>query len=1311
MATANDILRDRGITRAVVIERFENGLVADARAFLKSDVLPAVDARVAARLATITERGLDVGPVTTARLRDLRAGVNKIVNEGFAGISDGARNALIPFASDEVAWQASLVDDFLPARLATNSVSLRQLTSIVASRPFEGAILGRHFSTVAAATVERLDRTIKTGLIQGLTTPQIIASVRDTYPTIGRQAEAVVRTAATHTANWSREAYYENNESVVKGVQWLSTLDTNTCLECMGLDGQVFKPGIGPRPPAHHQCRCTTIPVLKSFKELGIKAKEITATTRASLTGQVPARQTYPGWLRAQNRATQNAALGPTRASIFRHGQLRLSRFTGSDGKILTIKELRQAEARLAANKPITPPTPIPPTAAQKAAQARAETAAKQAAEREAAEAAAKAEIERAAAIARKNAADARAADDLDIASLIDQKAAGTFKLDSAVKTARFEAFEAEFQRRILIIGEKAANTAADVTNHALIGRVGDLKTLVKGQPQGSALRRVHESRLKAFQTELDNRLPKAFKATTDDLPNVGGDSLIARVEDLLETKGSPAGLDVFDTQRLAIFQRELEKRIAFKLQQTAEVAEGLKDAQLVGRLEAISTPAGGPVSALNKIDRQIHAGYKAELNKRIPQQFNKATTFAKAQTDDTLRGLVDSFEANPSLDILQKESLKAYKIELLARAEAKAAIETAAKKAADDALDFVKKPIFEAQGGAAAPNEFDWLGSHYTKFKGSTGSNPGGFYRAANGEELFVKFPKAAGQAFAEDASASLARKMGLQTNDYQFVRLTDGRVGVASKVEKLKEFKNASQISAFADQQALTDQLVHAAWTRNWDAVGLTADNLVLRNGKLLVVDHGGSLKWRAQGALKPGGLPKNAVPELGTLRTVGGNTTAKAAFGHIDDIVLANRIKVTLEPITGLDIQKALSSAKFTGKELVELRIAMIDRRKSLLNWADDVLGKVGVEAKAKPALTTKKAVDAAAKKAGSQTNLIPVTEAQKVAYEKAVEDYNRKLFQRGLSRQVKKDGTLTSSYEKHLRDWAKRMEVDGQVQAGDALIQYDSRLRGLASKTKQQIRSAQKEFRDAIEPLAIQRGFLPAPPRPLVPLTTGGNAGALRAPTMFRTSHPTSKTMKNTIFENASKAGYTREEAAKIWDDFQTATQGWKSGGQRAIKSYQTGKLKPGTRSFDRAKTRAESLEKGFKLQNEGHEGTIWRGETWREGVVDRNWMVNYLENHDTWTFPYNAGFSTEKHIANSFGGQSNLMFEIRGRSSASSIRNMKGGYGNENEILVKKGSRYRIDSWTTGQSTIPSSLVSGGRPFKSQVKVYLTEIFE
>lgn len=111
---------------------------------------------------------------------------------------------------------------------------------------------------------------------------------------LGKQTATVVRTSMQHVNNSARQVVWADNEDIVIGYRWVSTLDDRTSDVCQDLDGEVFKVGEGPIPPAHPNCRSVTIAELRPEFDIFNKG-----ATRSSEDGYVPADMTYHEWLEA----------------------------------------------------------------------------------------------------------------------------------------------------------------------------------------------------------------------------------------------------------------------------------------------------------------------------------------------------------------------------------------------------------------------------------------------------------------------------------------------------------------------------------------------------------------------------------------------------------------------------------------------------------------------------------------------------------------------------------------------------------------------------------------------------------------------------------------------------------------------------------------------------------------------------------------------------------------------------------------------------------------------------------------------------
>lgn len=88
-------------------------------------------------------------------------------------------------------------------------------------------------------------------------------------------------------------------------------------------------------------CRSTSVPVLKTWRELGIDEDEIPKTTRASMDGQVAQDTTFESWLKRQSIERQEASLGKEKAALWRAGKITLRDLLDQDGRPLTLEQLK----------------------------------------------------------------------------------------------------------------------------------------------------------------------------------------------------------------------------------------------------------------------------------------------------------------------------------------------------------------------------------------------------------------------------------------------------------------------------------------------------------------------------------------------------------------------------------------------------------------------------------------------------------------------------------------------------------------------------------------------------------------------------------------------------------------------------------------------------------------------------------------------------------------------------------------------------------------------------------------------------------
>ncbi len=304
---------------------------------------------------TIAEAGEDVAGLSIRELNKLIAKLNAgqaeiygVANSNLAKDSAGIANV---YAAQEVIALTRTVD-LRGTKL--DKFTKKQTFARVLKRPLStnGALLEPWIRDFTVTEIARVSNTIRMGHAQGKTNREMVQQVIGTragsfqdgiLQTTRRNASTVVRTSVQHVASAVRNDVWVKNKDVVKGYEWLSTLDSVTSKQCQSLDGQEFELGKGPVPPIHPNCRSTTTAVLDSkfdFLDEG--------ATRSAKGGPVDADTTYFGWLNDQDEKTQVDVLGAKRAKLFQDGGLSEEKFRAlqfdKNFAPLNLEEMRKIE-------------------------------------------------------------------------------------------------------------------------------------------------------------------------------------------------------------------------------------------------------------------------------------------------------------------------------------------------------------------------------------------------------------------------------------------------------------------------------------------------------------------------------------------------------------------------------------------------------------------------------------------------------------------------------------------------------------------------------------------------------------------------------------------------------------------------------------------------------------------------------------------------------------------------------------------------------------------------------------------------------
>jgi hypothetical protein len=230
------------------------------------------------------------------------------------------------------------------------------LKAMVSDTLLTGAPLKDWWAAQKNDFIFKFNSAVRQGVAQGETISQItkrivgskVEGITGTVELAQRHASALVHSSVMQIANDAKMAVFRENADILNGVQWLSTFDSRSCLECAARSGMTWDLDGNPInatlpfsiPPLHVNCHCVLTGVTKSYRELGLDVdKEI--GTRASDLGQVPADWTFDEFLKHHDAAYQDELLGKGKARMYREGKMTVRDLLSQHGRPLTLKELQ----------------------------------------------------------------------------------------------------------------------------------------------------------------------------------------------------------------------------------------------------------------------------------------------------------------------------------------------------------------------------------------------------------------------------------------------------------------------------------------------------------------------------------------------------------------------------------------------------------------------------------------------------------------------------------------------------------------------------------------------------------------------------------------------------------------------------------------------------------------------------------------------------------------------------------------------------------------------------------------------------------
>lgn len=351
--SANDSMVDLLYERAIDLLRLEAG-TRDKVIVL----LDALEKEIVAAVAAIDPTGPARAKYQRDRLLRLQTEVEASIRATYRTSNTLLGQEIRDVVDNEATWTASAINSSVQATFADAGLTRTLLDTLVSDVLIQGAPTKDWWERQAAGLSNAFMDQMRQGIAIGDPLSKLIDRVRGNATQRGvmdlarNSAERLVRSSVQTAANVARESTYEQNSDLIKALQWSATLDTRTSIWCITRDGHQYgvadKEAMDGGPPwlsgpgaLHWQCRSTSIPILKSWRDIGIDADDVPDTTRASMDGQVAAGLSFEQWLKKQSAARQDTVLGNGKASLWRAGKINFRDLLDQNGRPLTTEQLR----------------------------------------------------------------------------------------------------------------------------------------------------------------------------------------------------------------------------------------------------------------------------------------------------------------------------------------------------------------------------------------------------------------------------------------------------------------------------------------------------------------------------------------------------------------------------------------------------------------------------------------------------------------------------------------------------------------------------------------------------------------------------------------------------------------------------------------------------------------------------------------------------------------------------------------------------------------------------------------------------------
>lgn len=379
--SVNSDMADSVASRVVTLQRFA---AHERRTVLR--MLKRLETRLVQKIESIDPTAPRRTEFQQARMEKLLDQTRETIKTGYAKIGAAHVASMTDLAEIEMVVFQKQAAKAIGVDLIGVGLSSQQLKAIASDTLIGGAPSKEWWGRQSESLTRAFSDQMRLGMLQGDTTDKMVRRLTGTKAngyTDGvmnvsrKNAEALVRTSVQTTANAARGKLYEENQDIIKGIQWVATFDNRTTVICAALHGKAwslpdYEPigheQVFPGPTAHWNCRSTQTAIFKSFEELGgvktkggrekdaqkvweeqLRAQGFTEAqirqsirdARSSMDGEIPKELTFEKWIEGKPKSFQDEFFGAGRAELWRKGEITLSQMVDQTNRPLTLDQLK----------------------------------------------------------------------------------------------------------------------------------------------------------------------------------------------------------------------------------------------------------------------------------------------------------------------------------------------------------------------------------------------------------------------------------------------------------------------------------------------------------------------------------------------------------------------------------------------------------------------------------------------------------------------------------------------------------------------------------------------------------------------------------------------------------------------------------------------------------------------------------------------------------------------------------------------------------------------------------------------------------